>query len=121
MTGTGATGMRLGHIVTGPEWAAVRGSATYAPASLSAEGFVHLSTPAQLAASADRHYRGAGPLLALGVEPERLVAELRWEHVPARGEAFPHLYGPLNLDAVTAVAELTETADGYILGPWRAI
>jgi uncharacterized protein (DUF952 family) len=119
--GTGPGRALLGHIVTAAEWAGVREVAAYAPPSLAAEGFVHLSTPEQLPASADRHYRGAGDLLALGIDPDRLTAELRWEHVPSRGEAFPHLYGPLNPDAVVAVADLSETAEGYELGAWQAI
>ena len=119
--GTGPGRALLGHIVTSAEWAAAGGRTEIVPPSLAAEGFVHLSTPDQLPASADRHYRGAGDLLALGVDADRLTAELRWEHVPSRGEAFPHLYGPLNLDAVVAVAGLTETAQGYELGSWQAI
>lgn len=119
--GTGPGRPLLGHIVSPAEWAAARGRTGIAPASLDTEGFVHLSTPDQLAASADRHYRGAGDLLALGVDAGRLTAELRWEHVASRGEAFPHLYGPLDLDAVVAVASLTETAGGYELGSWQPI
>jgi uncharacterized protein (DUF952 family) len=114
-------GTLLGHIVTPREWAAARGTPAHTPVSLGAEGFVHLSAPEQLAATADRHYRGAGDLLALGLDPGLLAVELRWEHVPSRGEAFPHLYGPLNLDAVVALAVLTETADGYRLGPWQGV
>jgi uncharacterized protein (DUF952 family) len=114
-------GTLLGHIVTPAEWAAVRGTPAYAPASLETEGFLHLSATEQLPATADRHYRAAGRLLALGVDPDLLAAELRWEHVPSRGEAFPHVYGPLNLDAVVALAVLTETPDGYRLGPWQGV
>ena len=119
--GTGPGRALLGHIVTPAEWAAARGRTAVAPPSLAAEGFVHLSMPDHLPASADRHYRGAGDLLALGVDADRLTAELRWEHVASRGEVFPHLYGPLNLDAVVAVAALTETPAGFVLGPWRPV
>jgi uncharacterized protein (DUF952 family) len=41
----------------------------------------------------------------LTITAERLTAPLRYETVPERGEMFPHLYGPLNLDAVTAVVD----------------
>jgi len=72
------------------------------------DGFIHLSSAAQLRATLERHFRGQRSLLLLSVAVERLPAEaLRWE--PARdGQLFPHLYGAL---PVSAIVETTEIDD----------
>jgi uncharacterized protein (DUF952 family) len=105
------------HLTTRGLWAAALSAGEHRPPSLADEGFVHLSTPAQVVESARRHYRGVPDLLLLCVDPDRLTAPLRYEFAPSRGEEFPHVYGALNLDAVTAVVEFAETPDGYVLPP----
>jgi uncharacterized protein (DUF952 family) len=51
-------------------------------------------------------------LVLLSMLQERLTAEVKFE--PADGESFPHLYGALNLDAVTQAVPLRVEADGRI-------
>jgi uncharacterized protein (DUF952 family) len=96
-------GVALFHIVSRDEWARVHGE-RYAPASLGREGFVHLSTEAQLVRTAERFFGGRPDLLALVIREDRLASAVRFE--PADGEPFPHLYGPLDLDAIEEVAPL---------------
>ena len=75
------------------------------------DGFIHLSTAAQVAETARRHFAGAADLLLVAVRPEALGAALRYE--PSRGgDLFPHLYGPLALDAVAWTAPLPLDAAG---------
>ncbi len=75
------------------------------------DGFMHFSTGAQVRESARRHRAGETGLVLLAVDPERLGPALKWE--PARGgELFPHLYGPLPLDAVQSTRPLPLGADG---------
>jgi len=50
---------------------------------------------------ANAYYAGQPDLVLLHIDTKRLAAELRWE--AAEGEEFPHIYGPLNLDAVDSV------------------
>lgn len=72
-------------------------------------GFIHLSAGPQVAGTLAKHYPGQEDLLLLALDPERLGDGLKWE--PARdGELFPHLYAPLNLDAVVS-AEALELDD----------
>ncbi|HET6950136.1 MAG TPA: DUF952 domain-containing protein [Acidimicrobiales bacterium] len=97
------------HIATPAEWAAAQAAGRVAPASLDIEGFVHCSTRAQLPGTLDRWFRGAGPLRILVLDPGRLDAELRWEESHP-GALFPHVYGPLPLDAVVAVEEIRQAA-----------
>lgn len=80
------------HITTRPEWERAQREGRYAPPSLAAEGFIHLSSPDQLAGTASRYYAGQRDLVVLVLDPARIEAgALRWE--PSTGGAlFPHLY-----------------------------
>jgi len=73
---------------------------------LADEGFIHLSTAEQLPGVAGRYYAGVEDLVLLHVDPDLLVAPLVYEDVPGVG-SFPHLYGPLNVDAVVRVEPFT--------------
>lgn len=110
----------LFHILRRPEWDQARRAGDYRPPSLETEGFIHFSTAHQVAGTADRFYAGVRDLLVLRVRRDRLRAELRFD--PVDGDAFPHLYGPLNLDAVVAVAELPLPDSGGFQMPdeWRS-
>lgn len=70
-----------------------------------ADGYIHLSTVDQVRETAAKHFGGQSDLLLLAVDERRLGASLRYE--PSRGGAlFPHIYGPLPLDAVASVEPL---------------
>ncbi len=72
----------------------------YAPESLSREGFIHFSTAEQLERTANRFYGQVPELEVWEVRVDQLQEELRWEEAEPGEAPFPHLYGPLNLDAV---------------------
>lgn len=93
----------LFHILTPAAWDAARAAGTYAPPSLESEGFIHLSTAAQVVATANRFY-GAAPELMVLVVPEPEDA-LRWEEGEP-GELFPHLYRALPVAEVREVRRL---------------
>jgi uncharacterized protein (DUF952 family) len=97
------------HIATPDEWAEARRAGSIRPASLDTEGFVHCSTRAQLDATLGRHFRGAGPLVALVLDPAAIAADLRWEESHP-GERFPHVYAPIPTAAVVAVEEISPPA-----------
>lgn len=107
--------VRLFHITTGHEWAAARAAGVYRAPSLDTEGFIHLSTEAQWLATANRFFRGQHDLVLLVLRPERLRAEVRYER--ADGDAFPHLYGALELEAVERTWALPVATDGAIVIP----
>ena len=68
------------------------------------DGYIHFSTEEQLASTAAKYFAGQPNLVLLTIETDALDADiLKFE--PARGGAlFPHLYGPLPLEAVVAEA-----------------
>lgn len=75
------------------------------------DGFIHFSTASQLTETVRKHYFGQTGLFLIAVDADALGEALRWE--PSRNdELFPHLYGELDLGAVTDVLELRTRADG---------
>jgi len=90
------------HVVPAAEWERARAAGVYAPASLREVGFIHFCESHQLAGVLARFFAGRTDLVVLAVREDRLGAELRRE--PADGDVFPHLFGPLELDAVVAAA-----------------
>ena len=75
------------------------------------DGFIHFSLPSQLAETARKHFFGQTGLFLIEVDADALGDALRWE--PSRsGELFPHLYGELDLGAVTNVLDMPARSDG---------
>ncbi|PDV97609.1 DUF952 domain-containing protein [Candidatus Chloroploca asiatica] len=90
------------HLAHAIAWAEAQRLGFYAPPSLDSEGFIHFSTEAQLPGVVERFYKHQPNMVLLVVEVDRLTAALRYEESEP-GKFFPHLYGPLNLDAVVEV------------------
>jgi uncharacterized protein (DUF952 family) len=104
------------HLTTDAGWAAAQQAGSLVTPSLAEEGFIHCSTHDQVEATANRIFAGSGDLLLLEVDPSKLTAPLKWERATDVGEEFPHVYGPLNLDAVVGTRALPEGEGGYRLG-----
>lgn len=91
------------------------GSFAGAPVDL-ADGFIHLSTAAQLTETVDRHFAGQDDLWVAAVDLDANGAAVRWE--PSRGgQLFPHLYAPLLLETVFAYSQLEREPDGSVRLP----
>jgi uncharacterized protein (DUF952 family) len=75
------------------------------------DGFIHFSSAEQAAETAAKHFAGQRDLVLLRVDAASLSDRLKWE--PSRGGAlFPHLYGDLDLKAITQVEPLPLGPDG---------
>jgi uncharacterized protein (DUF952 family) len=108
---------RIYHITTRGDWAQGKADGAYAKSTvdktLAEEGFIHASQASQVTGTANKFYRAvAGGLVVLIIDTDRLRAEVRYEDVPGAELPFPHIYGPLNTDAVVAVVPLEPGADG---------
>jgi len=103
----------LYHIIGRDEWAEAKRLGRYAPDTYAVEGFIHLSQGHQLLRPANLIYRGRGDLSLLRIDPTRLSAAVLYEP-GSHGEddVFPHLYGPLNLDAVIGIIPFPPNPDG---------
>ena len=102
------------HITTVPQWAAAEVAGEYRAPSLDTEGFIHCSTPAQVTHVGDWFYREVEDLVLLCIEPSALTSELLWESsADAFAGEFPHVYGPIALDAVRAVLPWSRGDGGF--------
>jgi uncharacterized protein (DUF952 family) len=80
------------------------------------DGFIHLSTPDQVAGTLQRHFEGRADLLLIAIDADDLGANLRWE--PSRnGALFPHLYAPLDPHKACSARLLELGPDGKHLLP----
>jgi len=110
------------HIVKRDDWENAIRKGEYAPASLDTEGFIHCSTAAQVVDTANRFYRGQSELMIVCLEETHLTSRLTYEPAvrvddqPA-DTLFPHIYGPLNLEAVSEVHEFPCDAEGRFVLP----
>jgi uncharacterized protein (DUF952 family) len=113
------------HLVPESEFRAGVRDGRYAPARLPEDGFVHCAGSAESAlAVADDFFSGmAEPLLLLRIDPARLTAKVIHEapatvagagtrHLAVADE-FPHVYGPIDLAAITGLAPLGRAAGGF--------
>lgn len=102
-------------LVDGVEWEVARIAGAYAGSAVDrADGYIHMSTAAQLPETARRHYAGRTGLVLAAVDATALGAGLKWE--PSRGgDLFPHLYGTLPLSAVRSERSLSIDEDGRLL------
>ena len=113
------------HLTPRPAWREAQSLGEYRAESLESEGFIHCSTETQVLPVAETYYTGQSDMILLKIDPARLASELRWEPpsggtpppgVP-EGELFPHIYGPINLDAVVKVHDLESDPDGSYKTP----
>jgi uncharacterized protein (DUF952 family) len=93
------------HICPRSDWLTAQETGFYTVPSLETEGFIHCSFAAQVQESLQLHFQGQTDLLLLKIDPTRLTPTLRQE-ASRKGELFPHLYGPLNLEAVVETKPL---------------
>jgi uncharacterized protein (DUF952 family) len=96
--------MFIYHIVLPETWDEQKSKDHYEHLSRHNEGFIHCSFRDQLAAVLDRYYSGVERVLILHVDADLLSAKLVIESSTG-GELYPHIYGPLNRNAVMEVEE----------------
>lgn len=104
-------------VLTAAEMATLEAEGSFAGAPVDlADGYIHLSTAAQLAETLAKHFAGQHGLWLAAVDLEALGDAIRWE--PSRGgQLFPHLYAPLPLDAVLAYSEVHYEPNGELRLP----
>ena len=112
------------HLVTESDFQAENDG--YIPALYEQDGFIHCTAePDTLLAVANDYFSAAAePVLVLAIDLRRVKAEVKFEPpapIPGGGVShlqegllFPHIYGPLNLDAVTGVGRLGQMKGQFI-------
>ena len=94
------------HVTTKQAWEEALQKGAYETASLATEGFIHNSTLFQVPGVLDRYYKDQAGLILLHIDESLLTSELKYELAPSVNEMFPHIFGPININAVTNIEEL---------------
>ena len=104
-------------VLTGEQMAALERDGRFdgAPVDL-ADGYIHLSTEAQLTETVDKHFAGQSDLHVAAVDLGSFGDTLKWEESRG-GQLFPHLYEPLLLETVIAYGPLERAANGTVRLP----
>ncbi|MEE9319570.1 MAG: DUF952 domain-containing protein [Granulosicoccus sp.] len=93
------------HIANTADVEHARNSGVYRCESLSNEGFIHCCEHSQLPGVVSRYYDGIDDLWLLMIDAEQLESALIRENTMGNAELFPHVYGPIAMQAVTEVLE----------------
>ena len=98
------------HITHRQQWEKAKQIQAYRGDTLETEGFIHCSTQQQLIKVANKFFFGQKELMILCIDSDRVQSEVKYEE--ADGDSFPHIYGPLNIDAVFKVIEFESGENG---------
>lgn len=106
------------HLVPDADFSAPDMSADYTPRAFERDGFIHCTNDRdEMARVANRFYKAdPRPHLYLCIDKQRVNAPIRYEDGDPTKE-YPHIYGPLNRDAIIAVAPAGRDAQGNFLPP----
>jgi uncharacterized protein (DUF952 family) len=105
------------HMLPKAVWREQSPTAPYQHASLESEGFIHCTGDPVLLVSVANHYfaEQPGDFVLLCIDEAKVQPTVQWDQV---GEhCFPHIYGPLNLDAVVGTVDFPRNALGKFLLP----
>ena len=103
------------HICRRQDWLEAQKKGEYRAESLSTAGFIHCSELRQIAGVANFLFIDVPDLVLLKIDVDKLISEVKYEAVD--GQKFPHIYGPVNLDAVGEVFEFDKNETGAFEEP----
>ncbi len=111
--------MLIFHAALPDDWAAAKRDGRYETstrgATLDQVGFIHASQASQLVPVLNAFYADLDELVLLHIDTDRLASPWRLDGVPGSDEPFPHIYGPLDIDAVIEITTIRRQAEGWTL------
>jgi uncharacterized protein (DUF952 family) len=108
------------HIAARADWEQAQAKGSYTPPGFKTEGFVHCSTRDQLLGVANEVFAGRDDLVLLCIEPRRLTSPVCYENLSGRLPLFPHVYGPIDREAVELILDFPPVEDGTFEMPAMA-
>jgi uncharacterized protein (DUF952 family) len=90
------------HIAKREQWEKAKLEGVYRGDTLDSQGFIHCSTSKQIVKVANALFRAQKGLVLLYIATSKVQSEIRYESAGSE-ELYPHIYGPLNIDAVIKV------------------
>lgn len=120
------------HIVPANYFNAQPAGQPYLPEAFPADGFIHCTQqPETMLQIANRFYKNVdGDVLVLVIDADRITSEVKWESAvhpqmhphpdgsptqPGDSILFPHIYGPLNREAITHIRVAVRDSAGNFL------
>lgn len=94
------------HVTTAANWNVAKTRGFYEHPSLKDEGFIHCSQDHQVSGVLERYFSGQKDLVKLVIDTDKLTSRYIFDWSPSSQDTFPHVYGPINADAVTEVISL---------------
>ncbi len=94
------------HVTTAAEWNTAKEKGYYESSSLKSEGFIHCSEEHQVAGVLERYFADQNGLVKLVIDTDILKSRYVQEWSPSTHDTFPHVYGPINREAVIDVIAL---------------
>jgi uncharacterized protein (DUF952 family) len=94
------------HVTTTADWNEAKAKGFYEHPSLKAEGFIHCSQDHQVAGVLERYFAGQTNLIKLVIDTDKLTSKFVFDWSPSTQDTFPHIYGPVNIDAVIDITPL---------------
>jgi uncharacterized protein (DUF952 family) len=102
------------HLCSRQAWDAALAAGEYRVVSLEREGFIHCSRPDQILGVANNFYRQVSDLVLLWIFPQLVEHEIRFEKPDFEAQdEYPHIYGPINLNAIHSVSAFPIHQDGF--------
>jgi uncharacterized protein (DUF952 family) len=114
------------HIATKEDFIKCCHNNHYSPENFISDGFIHCTGDhnTTLQVLADYFRQVANDILIIQIETDKLTSNIKFEN-PApvngiehnhytEGLLFPHIYGPLNLDAVSGVAVVIKSNGSFL-------
>ena len=97
---------KIYHITTSREWQKAKETGAYVAPALNEEGFIHCCDENQVDFIKEKYYSNSSDLVKLRIDTEKLTSQFVFEWSPSLEQTFPHVYGPINVDAVEVVEEV---------------
>jgi uncharacterized protein (DUF952 family) len=95
------------HIAKNSDWMKSKSTEQYTPADFEKDGYIHCSDDSQIERVANWLFKGQKDLVLLQIDPTKLKAQTIYENPYDKiAEKFPHVHGPINLNAVINVFPL---------------
>ncbi|MBP9686853.1 MAG: DUF952 domain-containing protein [Candidatus Doudnabacteria bacterium] len=86
--------------------------------TLAEVGFIHCSFPSQTLEIVNRKFLDRDDLVLLLIDEDKVSAPVKHEAaLSGRAGTFPHIYGPLNVEAVYKVLPLEKDGEGKFKAP----
>ncbi len=91
------------HLTTVEEWEDAQDKGIYEPPSYQREGYIHCCNENQIDLVLQKNFKQHENLVKLCIDLDMLSPEVKYERDEELKQEFPHIYGPLNLGAVTEI------------------